>query len=67
MNATVKRKRLIRNAVPTLFDIPNPPKRLTPKRPPPTPRPHVPLKSKKPKTGDENPTFGKSNKPEKGT
>ena len=31
MNAAVK-NRLIHNAVPTLFDIPNPPPLLTPKR-----------------------------------
>ena len=34
MNAAVK-NRLIHNAVPTLFDIPNPPPHLTPKMMPP--------------------------------
>ena len=33
MNPNVKKKKLIHTAVPTIFDIPNPPPRVTPKRP----------------------------------
>ena len=33
MNPNIKKKKLIHTAVPTLFDIPNPPPRVTPKRP----------------------------------
>ena len=33
MNRNAQRKKLIHNAVPTLFDVPNPPPRLTPQRP----------------------------------
>ena len=40
-------KRLKKTAVPTLFDVPNPPKTLTPARKTPKPRPYLPLLKKK--------------------
>ena len=43
---TKSKKRLISAAVPTIFDIPNPPKKIDLKRPPPTER-HDPPKPKK--------------------
>ena len=43
------KKRLITTAVPTLFDIPNPPQKIAPKRPAPTTRRDLPSKPKKKK------------------
>ena len=48
-NVNTKR-RLVRTAVPTLFDIPNPPPRITCKRPPPKQRKAIQPPTKKRKT-----------------
>ena len=47
---TASKKKLIKTAVPTLFNIPNPPKKLAPKRKGPKERQDVPQKPKKKKT-----------------
>ena len=62
MNPNVKKKKLIHTAVPTIFDIPNPPPRVTPKRP--LPHRHSAEMCKKPK---QDPIIVPPDEPIKGT